>query len=218
LTLRHWSATIFLALFLNGCSGSGFTTSPTPSNPTSSIAPSIAASSTQPLPLSPSVPLSPISTLATNQIWQIGNAWTYANSGECGSISFPTKTSATLTARRSGTSCMREQLNPSPSTLTYGRTYTWKFQTVPHMGKDAKLTQRLIWQLHDLNSSSSPITTLGIENMAGTQVWYFTSCGNSSPIWTGAYTEGGTDTWQITAVPASGSNGRASLYRNGILL
>lgn len=157
-------------------------------------------------------------------LWQIGDPSVTANTGQCGVATYPMPTSVNFVlAKNPG--CMRNQLNPVGNggsgvyLLNAGQSYTFNFQTVTHMGIDTgKFTQRLIWQVHDYACGSSPLTVLGIQNMAGGpngQTWYMQS---GDKVWTAPYTEGATDTWKITVVPSTSGTGSIAFYRNGILV
>jgi hypothetical protein len=158
-------------------------------------------------------------------LWHIGDPAHIATGGQCGAPTYPTATSADFVLVKDGTLCMRNQLNPigNGGSGTYflnpGQTYTWTFQTVTHMGIDTgQYTQRLIWQIHQYDCGMSPNTILGIENMTGGttgQRWYFLA-GNKT--FTMPYTEGATDSWQITAKIENASSGTERLYRNGVLI
>jgi hypothetical protein len=111
-------------------------------------------------------------------------------------------------------------MNPTQSgsllRLSPGVTYDWKFQTVANMAPDVNYSQNLIWQIHDYNAGTSPITVLGTQNINdGTTVWYFHG---GSGTWKGTYTQGATDTWEIQVKIAADSTGTEKLYRNGVLV
>jgi hypothetical protein len=118
---------------------------------------------------------------------------------------------------------MRNQLNPIGNggsgvyRLNDGQTYTFSFQTVTHMGIDSdNYTQRLIFQIHQYGCGVSPNTVLGIQHFPGqNQVWYILSGGQTFTL---PYTEGGTDTWQLTAKIAGDSSGTEQWWHNGVLV
>lgn len=137
---------------------------------------------------------------STAALWQIGDPSITANTGQCGVATYPTAASVNfLLVKAAG--CMRNQLNPIGNggsgvyLLNAGQTYTWSFQTVTHMGIDSgKFTQRLVWQIHDYACGLSPVTVLGIQNLAGGsngQTWYLQSGNGTETL---PYVEGATDT------------------------
>ena len=164
-------------------------------------------------------------TSGENPLWQIGDAWIPANTGQCGAPAFPTPTSADFALVKNGTSCERNQLNPVGNggsgayLLTPGKSYTFSFQTVTRMGIDTgKFTQRLVWQIHDYGCGTSPYTVLGIQNMTGApdgQTWYFQTGAQGKSVVTLPYTEGATDSWKITVIPESSDTGHVTASRNG---
>jgi hypothetical protein len=169
-------------------------------------------------------------------LWQAGSAtlgrWSDATTYQCGS---PQQSGGQLqfTLVQSGTSCGRNQAQPenadgSLSTLTDGRQYAWTFHYIdglvtapgPGMGVDAE-AQSLIWQIHGTGATGTPCAQLGFGNAAnGAQVWQLTDCANglSNPYWTGTYTPGESDDWEIIALVSASSNGYIQLYRNGTLV
>lgn len=119
-----------------------------------------------------------------------------------------------------GTDNYRNQMNPTSGgsllRLTAGTTYDWKFQTVANMAPDVNDSQNLIWQIHDYNAGTSPITVLGTQNINdGTTVWYFHG---GSGTWKGTYKQGETDNWEIQVKIATDSTGTEKLWRNGVLV
>lgn len=193
--------------------GATATPSPTPAptaTPTPVPTPTIAPT---PTPV-------PTTTPSGTLLWQVGDSYVDSNTGDCGTPAITGTSIYFDLVKNPG--CMRNQINPVGNggsgtyALNVGQTYTWSFQTVTHMGIDTgKYTQRLIWQIHQYVCGDSPITVLGIENMSGTptgQVWYFSSGFGTVTM---PYTEGATDTWQITANISDTSSGSITLYRNG---
>ena len=125
-----------------------------------------------------------------------------------------------MTRNYDGQDNYRDQMNPTQNgsllRLAPGTTYDWKFQTVANMASDANYSQNLIWQIHDYNAGTSPITVLGTQNINdGKTVWYFHS---GAGTWKGAYAPGETDNWEIQVKISSSSTGTAKLYRNGVLV
>jgi hypothetical protein len=154
-------------------------------------------------------------------LWQIGSPWVIANTGQCGTPTFPTPTSADFVLVRNGMSCQRNQLNPvgngsdSVYRLTDGQVYEWDFQTTTNMGIDSgKYSQRLIFQIHQYACGASPNTVLGIQNLTGTQEWYILSGGKTVTL---PYVEGATDTWKFVAKIAPDSTGTEQWWHNGTL-
>jgi hypothetical protein len=158
---------------------------------------------------------------STGTLWQIGDPAITANTGQCGVATHPTATSAEFVLVKNA-GCMRNQLNPIGNggsgvfLLDAGQTYTWSFQTVTHMGIDVgKYTQRLVWQIHDYACGLSPITVLGIQNLAGGengQTWYLGSGNGTETL---PYVEGATDTWKITVLISSTGTGHIQARHNG---
>lgn len=158
----------------------------------------------------------------TNPLWQIGSSAITANTGQCGTATYPTATSADFVLVKGG-GCMRNQLNPVGNggsgvyLLNAGQTYTWQFQTTTHMGIDTgKYTQRLVWQIHDYSCGMSPVTVLGIENLTGGstgQKWYLQSGFGTVTV---PYVEGATDTWKISALISSSGTGHLQAWHNGV--
>jgi Polysaccharide lyase len=158
---------------------------------------------------------------STGTLWQIGDPAITANTGQCGAATHPTATSAEFVLVKNA-GCMRNQLNPIGNggsgvfLLDAGQTYTWSFQTVTHMGIDVgKYTQRLVWQIHDYACGLSPITVLGIQNLAGGengQTWYLGSGNGTETL---PYVEGATDTWKITVLISSTGTGHIQAWHNG---
>ena len=159
---------------------------------------------------------------APDVFWQIGDPAVTANTGQCGVATYPTATSADFILVKDA-GCMRNQLNPVGNggsgvfLLNSGQTYTWNFQTVTRMGVDVgKFTQRLVWQIHDYACGLSPVTVLGIQNLAGGangQAWYLESGSGTKTL---PYVEGATDTWKITALISSTSTGHIQAWHNGV--
>ncbi len=162
-----------------------------------------------------------VAAASSGPLWQIGDPAITANTGQCGAATYPTPTSADFVlVKASG--CMRNQLNPIGNggsgvfLLNAGQTYTWNFQTVTRMRIDAgKYTQRLVWQIHDYACGMSPVTVLGIQNLAGGQngqTWYLESGNGTETV---PYVEGATDTWRITALISSSGTGHIQAWHNG---
>jgi hypothetical protein len=173
---------------------------------------------------SPSATASP----AGNIVWQVGDAWVIANTGQCGTPTFPTASSIDFILNRNDDLCMRNQFNPVGNggsgvyRLNIGQTYTWHFTTLTHMGIDTgHLSQRLVWQIHDYITNGaicSPLSVLGISNgFDGTSVqkWYLQSGNGTKYI---PYTEGAVDNWTIRAVISNGSSGHFTVTRNGVVV
>lgn len=165
-------------------------------------------------------------TAGVTSIWHIGNSYVLPSTSD-GDYQKPTSIDSnngidfSMTRNYNGTNNYRNQVNPTNSSgsllrLTPGTTYDWKFQTVANMAPDVNGSQNLIWQIHDYNAGTSPITVLGTQNINdGGTVWYFHSGGGT---WKGKYTQGAVDNWEIRIKIASDSTGTEMLYRNGALV
>lgn len=158
-------------------------------------------------------------------MWHIGQSYVFPATSD-GDYQHPTLINGgagadfSMTRNYEGTNDYRNQMNPtiggSVIRLTPGVTYDWKFQTVANMQPDANFSQNLIFQIHDYNAGTSPITVLGTQNINnGRTVWYFHS---GSGTWTGTYTYGATDTWEIQVKISDSGAGVEKLYRNGALV
>ncbi len=111
--------------------------------------------------------------------------------------------------------------------LSAGSTYTWTFtyldgipqQKIAGMGEDVN-ADSLIWQIHGYEETNTPCTTLNFQNgtqgLGGPQMWAFHDC--NGIVWTGTYTPGETDRWEIVANISESSSGYVTLYRNGVLV
>lgn len=177
----------------------------------------------------------PQSTTSSTTVWRAGDSilgkWTISNSNQCG---YPANSSTTFsfTLNRSGTSCGRNQANPTNSDgslvrLTEGTTYTWTFNYydgkpsthVIGMGVDSD-ARSLIWQIHGYLENDPPCTQLmfvnGSNNAGGPQRWGLQTC--AGLVWTGSYTPGESDSFKIVAHISRYSSGYTQLYRNGALV
>jgi hypothetical protein len=77
-------------------------------------------------------------------------------------------------------------------------------------------TQRLVWQIHDHACGMSPVTVLGIQNLAGGQngqTWYLESGNGTETV---PYVEGAADTWMITVLISSSGTGRIQAWHSGV--
>ena len=87
------------------------------------------------------------------------------------------------------------------------------------MGLDRD-ARSLIWQIHGYNESDTPCTSLnfvnGQRNLTGLQRWGLLTC--AGLVWTGTYTPGETDLFQILVRVSQTSSGLTQLYRNGELV
>lgn len=172
----------------------------------------------------PSTTAAPTSGAPTSgTLWHIGQSYVLPSTSD-GDYQRPAVSGSSanfsMTRNYDGTNNYRNQMNPtiggSLIRLTPGVTYDWKFQTVANMQPDANYSQNLIFQIHDYNAGTSPITVLGTQNINnGRTVWYFHS---GSGTWTGAYTYGATDTWEIQVRVSDSGAGMEKLYRNGVLV
>lgn len=162
-------------------------------------------------------------TTSSSTMWHIGNSYVLPSTSD-GQYQKPavsgTSADFSLIRNYNGTNNYRNQMNPTINgsliRLTAGTTYDWKFTTVANMAPDVNYSQNLIWQIHDYNAGTSPITVLGTQNINdGHTVWYFHG---PSGTWKGTYTQGATDNWEIQVKVSSGSTGTAKLWRNGVLV
>lgn len=111
--------------------------------------------------------------------------------------------------------------------LTDGDIYAWTFQyfdgtpagTGPGMGPDSN-ADALIWQIHGYDETDTPCAALNFQNgangLGGVQMWALTDC--NGIVWTGSYTPGETDQFQIVTKISETSSGYIMLYRNGVLV
>ncbi len=172
-------------------------------------------------------------------VWQAGSSkWQNATDGQCGS---PILSGSTFyfDLKQNGTSCMRNQILPltaggSTFQLTPGATYTWTFTTIdgdpngnpPGMGNDAGEAQSIFWQIHGNDEPDTPCAQLGYGNTPPNssngqpQLMLGDTCADSlsSPLWTGPYTPGETDSWVIQAKISAGSDGWITYTRNGVVV
>lgn len=168
-------------------------------------------------------------------VWQAGNAtlghWIAGNTDQCGTP-IQTASQFAFTLERNGTSCGRNQANATNASgaavrLTDGDVYAWTFgyidgtpaDTGPGMGPDSD-ADSLIWQIHGYEETDTPCTALNFQNGAngagGAQMWALTDC--NGIVWTGSYTPGEIDQFQIVAKISETSSGYIMLYRNGVLV
>lgn len=175
----------------------------------------VAASATQP----PSAPTN------VKRLWSIGDSYALPSQND-GQYQHPSPINGgtglrfSLIRNYNGANNYRNQVNPTSGgallRLSDGVTYDWKFQTVANMAPDVDGSQNLIWQIHDYDAGTSPITVLGTQNINdGSTVWYFSSGGGT---WKGTYAQGATDNWEIRIRVASDNSGTAQLWRNGALV
>jgi hypothetical protein len=208
------------ALLPTSSGGAGSSVSSTP-------VPQVSNAPGTPTPAPNSASASPTPTGTV--IWKAGDPnlgrWVVANTYQCGSA-LQSGTQFSFLLSRNGTSCGRNQANPTIDVygdlvrLQQGRQYTWTFHYidgtpiggVPRMGPDNSASS-LIWQIHDFNASGSGASLGFTNNAAGAQVWYLSS--GSGYQWEGAYTPGEQDDWKIVALVSNGSSGRLALFRNG---
>ncbi|MGA8099709.1 MAG: hypothetical protein WB810_13730 [Candidatus Cybelea sp.] len=160
-------------------------------------------------------------------LWQIGDNYKRATEGDCGELSFPSKTSAYFKVSQDGGACIRDQLNPlTPSgktmQFTPGQVYEFDFKTITHMGVDKMpYAVRLVWQIHQYDAGQggcalSPITGLYIETSgSGVQTWRMMNNEHQASI---HYVEGGVDTWKVQAKIANNSSGWTKMYHDGELV
>lgn len=97
------------------------------------------------------------------------------------------------------------------------------FQTTSHMAPDVNYTQNLVWQDH--SSRGNVGTAMGLLNTGGGTMWYMNTAGvdgyhtpNTPHTWQGAYSQGGTDNWEVQLKNTAASSGWLNLWRNGVLV
>jgi len=172
-------------------------------------------------------------------VWQAGNTtkgrWIVANTYQCGT---PVVSGSrfTFVLTRDGTSCGRNQANPTTDSgglvrLDDGQTYVWTFGFVDGaesgggagMGPDpGPNPEALIWQIHGYREFDTPCTSLNFVNgayypgQAPGQEWAFMTC--KGAVWFGRYVPGEHDDWKIVATISGSASGETKLYRNGVLV
>ena len=196
-----------------------------------------ASPTTTPTPVtSPSPTPTPTATPPSTTgsvIWKAGDAnlghWSVANTYQCGAP-VAAGTSFTFALAQSGTTCARNQAQPTDSAgnasrLADGAQYTLSFHYVdgtptgaaPGMGFDAD-ARSLIFQIHPF-TGGNPCVGLGFWNggvVGAPQQWQLTNCNGG--VWSGNYTPGEQDDWKIVMIISQTSTGHLWLYRNGTLV
>ncbi|MGZ3575283.1 MAG: hypothetical protein ACXVA3_08385 [Vulcanimicrobiaceae bacterium] len=193
--------------------------------PAPTAAPSSAPST--PSPVSTSTPQPTSGTV----VWKAGDPnlgqRITANTYQCGNP-VDNGTQFTFNLVKSGTSCGRNQANPTDSSgnmvrLADGKTYTWTFQYVdgkpdgsaPGMGYDTD-ARAILWQINPYGQPGNHCTDLHFSNggtIGTAQIWNLSHC--NGIVWTGSYKPGEVDNFKIVVTISQTSSGHLTLYRNG---